>query len=169
VDASKAAEPAKPETEPKPEPSPGAVSGDAGAWSDPPKPSDAPAAPPASGNKPAAGAEKPKVPDPVMPKKPVSYKEDLLPLLQARCYECHSGEKPKDGVGFDHMDELIKTEGKRATVMKGDPSKSTMFSTIMKADDSKKRMPPPKKGKRLTPEESGIIMAWIKEGAKLDN
>jgi len=166
---SKPAEPAKPAAEPKPEPSLGAVSGDMGEWSDPPTPSATPAAPPASGDKPAAGADKPRVPDPVMPKKPVSYKEDLLPLLKARCYECHSGDKPKDGVGFDHMDELIKTEGKRAVVMKGDPTKSTMFTTIMKAEDSKKRMPPPKKGKRLTPEESGIIMAWIKEGAKLDN
>ena len=166
---SKPVEPAKPAAEPKPEPSLGAVSGDMGEWSDPPKPSGTPATPPASGDKPAAGADRAKVPDPVMPKKPVSYKEDLLPLLKARCYECHSGEKPKDGVGFDHMDELVKTEGKRAVVMKGDPTKSTMFSTIMKADDSKKRMPPPKKGKRLTPEESGIIKAWITEGAKLDN
>jgi len=166
-------EPAKPAEEPKPETKPeptlGAVSGDAAEWSDPPKAPDAPAAPPAGSDKPAAGADKPKVPEPVMPKKPVSYKEDLLPLLKARCYECHSGEKPKDGVAFDHMDELIKTEGKRAVVMKGDPGKSTMFTVVMKGDDSKKRMPPPKKGKRLTPEEAGVIMAWIKEGAKLDS
>ena len=96
------------------------------------------------------------------------FEKRIRPVLAERCYECHSGEKPKDGVGFDHMDELIKTEGKRAVVMKGDPAKSTMFSTIMKADDSKKRMPPPKKGARLTPEQVGIIQAWIKEGAKID-
>jgi hypothetical protein len=30
-------------------------------------------------------------------------------------------------------------------------------------------MPPPKTGDRLTPEQAGVIEAWIKEGAKLDN
>jgi hypothetical protein len=43
-----------------------------------------------------------------------------------------------------------------------------MFTTIMRGDESKKRMPPPKSGKRLTPEQAGIIQAWIKEGARLD-
>jgi uncharacterized membrane protein len=116
----------------------------------------------------AKPADKPGVPAPIPPKKPVSFKTDLLPLLKERCFECHSGDKPKDGVAFDHMDELIKTEGKRAVVMKGDPARSTMFTTIMRGDDSKKRMPPPKSGKRLTPEQAGVIQAWIKEGAKLD-
>lgn len=156
----------KPSEESKPADAPhvsmGAVSGDAVDAGDPPKtpPADKP-----TGDKPAATTVPPTVP----PKKPVSYKDDLLPLMKARCYECHSGEKPKDGIGFDHMEELIKTSGKRAVVMKGDPAKSTMFGTVMKADGSKKRMPPPKKGDRLTPEEAGIIEAWIKEGAKLDN
>lgn len=142
----------------------GAVSGDAVEAGDPPKTPPAPPNPPAdkpSIDKPAATT--------VPPKKPVSYKDDLLPLMKARCFECHSGEKPKDGIGFDHMDELIKTTGKRAVVMKGDPTKSNMFTSVMKADANKKRMPPPKKGDRLTPEEAGIIEAWIKEGAKLDN
>jgi hypothetical protein len=116
----------------------------------------------------AKPADKSGVPAPVPPKKPVSFKNDLLPLLQGRCFECHSGDKPKDGVAFDHMDELIKTEGKRAVVMKGDPTRSTMFTMIMRGDESKKRMPPPKSGKRLTPEQAGIIQAWINEGAKLD-
>ena len=144
----------------------GAVSGDAFDADEPPQtppapPADKPSAGKAAGDKPAATT--------VPPKKPVSYKDDLLPLMKARCYECHSGEKPKDGIGFDHMEELIKTTGKRAVVMKGDPAKSTAFTAVMKADTSKKRMPPPKKGDRLTPEEAGIIEAWIKEGAKLDN
>jgi hypothetical protein len=175
VDAPKPAEPAaepakslEPPAEPKPEPSPGAVRGDLPTLDEPPTPP-ADTTPPAA-DKPSGGAaDGPKVPEPVMPKKPVSFKEDLLPILKARCYECHSGEKPKNGIGFDHMDELVKTEGKRAVVMKGDPARSSLFNSIMKADTAKKRMPPPKSGKRLTPEESGVVMAWIKEGAKLDN
>jgi len=160
----------KPSGEAKPADAPhasmGAVSGDAFDADEPPQtppapPADKPSAGKAAGDKPAATT--------VPPKKPVSYKDDLLPLMKARCYECHSGEKPKDGIGFDHMEELIKTTGKRAVVMKGDPAKSTAFTAVMKADTSKKRMPPPKKGDRLTPEEAGIIEAWIKEGAKLDN
>jgi len=160
----------KPSGEAKPADAPhasmGAVSGDAFDADEPPQtppapPADKPSAGKAAGDKPAATT--------IPPKKPVSYKDDLLPLMKARCYECHSGEKPKDGIGFDHMEELIKTTGKRAVVMKGDPAKSTAFTAVMKADTSKKRMPPPKKGDRLTPEEAGIIEAWIKEGAKLDN
>ena len=194
ADAPKAPDAAKPaetpattpaET-PKPSVSMGAVAedafhGDALAWGeDPPKPSegakpsdgskpaDSPASPPKSSD-PKATPPASSVPPPVPPTKPVSWKDDVLPLLKDKCFECHSGEKPKDGVAFDHMPELIKTEGKRAVVMKGEPSKSTMFGSIMKPDNSKKRMPPPKKGPRLTPEQVGIIEAWIKEGAKLDN
>ena len=160
----------KPSGEAKPADAPhasmGAVSGDAIDADEPPQtppapPADRPSAGKTAGDKSAATT--------VPPKKPVSYKDDLVPLMKARCYECHSGEKPKDGIGFDHMEELIKTSGKRAVVMKGDPAKSTAFTAVMKADTSKKRMPPPKKGDRLTPEEAGIIEAWIKEGAKLDN
>jgi hypothetical protein len=164
----------KPSGEAKPADAPhasmGAVSGDAIDADEPPQtppapPADKPSAGKTAGDKSASTTVPPTVP----PKKPVSYKDDVLPLMKARCYECHSGEKPKDGIGFDHMEELIKTTGKRAVVMKGDPAKSTAFTSVMKADTSKKRMPPPKKGDRLTPEEAGIIEAWIKEGAKLDN
>lgn len=164
----------KPSGEAKPADAPhasmGAVSGDAIDADEPPQtppapPADKPSAGKTAGDKSAATTVPPTVP----PKKPVSYKDDVVPLMKARCYECHSGEKPKDGIGFDHMEELIKTTGKRAVVMKGDPAKSTAFTSVMKADANKKRMPPPKKGDRLTPEEAGIIEAWIKEGAKLNN
>lgn len=164
------AEPAKPTEAPKPSVHLGAVSGDAIDRDDPPAGSGT--SKPADGGKPAegsAGDAKTVVPPPVPPKKPVSWKDDLLPLLKDKCFECHSGEKPKDGVAFDHVEELIKKEGKRAVVMKGDPSRSTMFGSVMKPDTSKKRMPPPKKGPRLTPEQAGLIEAWIKEGARIDN
>jgi hypothetical protein len=150
--------------------SPGAVRGSDPEAQDPPAGSGKPVDGAKSGDAAAGKApEKSAVPAPIPPKKPVSYKEDLLPILKDRCFECHIGDKPKDGVGFDHMEELIKKEGKRAVVMKGDPTRSTMFTSVMKGDDSKKRMPPPKEGKRLTPEQAGIIQAWIKEGARLDN
>jgi uncharacterized membrane protein len=163
--------PASPSSGHAPAASPGAVRGSDPLTEAPPNDTGKPT----DGAKPADGAatgkppEKSGVPAPIPPKKPVSYKEDLVPILKERCFECHSGEKPKDGVGFDHMDELIKKEGKRAVVMKGDPTRSTLFTSVMKGDDSKKRMPPPKDGKRLTPEQAGIIQAWIKEGARLDN
>jgi uncharacterized membrane protein len=189
ADSTKPAEPAKPAA-PAPPAAPAAPAKPA----EPAKPA-APAAPakPAEPAKPAAPAapakpaepakpEPPKlqrdvmpgavgddVPPPVPPKAPVSFTKHLMPLLKERCFECHSGEKPKDGIGFDHMDELIKTEGKKAVVLKGDPARSTIFTTVMRADSHKKRMPPPKSGSRLTPEQAGLIQAWIKEGAKLDN
>jgi uncharacterized membrane protein len=152
--AAKPTEPAKPAEATKPV--------------EPAKPA-APAADPKAERQISPGAVADEVPKPVPPKEPVSYKKHLLPLLKDKCFECHSGEKPKDGVGFDHMEELIKSEGKKAVIFKGDPAKSIMFTTVMRPDSNKKRMPPPKTGKRLTPEQAGLIEAWIKEGAKLDN
>ncbi|NBX26317.1 MAG: hypothetical protein EBQ99_09785 [Planctomycetes bacterium] len=191
----KSAEPAKPEPKPaapapppakpaepaKPEPKPAAPAPPPAKLAEPAKPEPKPAAPappPAKPAEPATpkaqrevmpGAVAEDVPPPVPPKEAVSFKKHLMPLLKERCFECHSGEKPKDGIGFDHMDELIKTEGKKAVVLKGDPARSTIFTTVMRADSHKKRMPPPKSGSRLTPEQAGLIQAWIKEGAKLDN
>lgn len=166
AEPAKSAEPAKPAAPPKPaEP---AKPAEAPRSAEPPKPA-APAAPPKAERQISPGAVAEEAPKPVPPKEPVSYRKHLLPLLKDRCFECHSGEKPKDGVGFDHMDELIKSEGKKAVVFKGEPAKSSMFTTIMRPDSNKKRMPPPKTGKRLTPEQAGLIEAWIKEGAKLDS
>ncbi len=108
-----------------------------------------------------------KVPPPVPPKEPVQFTRHLLPLLKERCFECHSGENAKGGIAFDHMDELIKTEGKRAVVLKGDPSRSTLFMAVMKKTGARKMMPPPKSGPRLSPEQCGVIEAWIRQGAKL--
>ena len=148
VEPAKPAEPARPAEPAKPAESSG---------SEAPKPHVSP------------GVVADEVPKPVPPKEPVSFRKHLLPLLKERCYECHSGEKPKDGIGFDHMEELVKTDGKKAVVFRGQPARSTIFTTVMRADTHKKRMPPPKSGPRLTPEQAGLIEAWIKEGAKLDN
>jgi len=116
---------------------------------------------------PGAVSDEDKVPPPVPPKEPVQFARHLLPILKERCFECHSGENAKGGIAFDHMDELIKTEGKRAVVFKGDPSRSTLFTAVMKRSGARKMMPPPKSGPRLTPEQCGVIEAWIKQGAKL--
>ena len=155
--------PAEPADGPKPVEvfvaSPGAVRGDPRIDQE----SDFVAAPPSD------PADQAKPTAPIAPSKPVSFKDDLMPLLKDRCFECHSGKEAKDGIAFDHMDELIKTTGKKAVVMKGNSAKSEMFIAVMKPDGNKKRMPPPKEGARLTAQQIGLIQAWINEGAKLDN
>ena len=81
----------------------------------------------------------------------VSFDRDVLPLLQARCFECHSGNDPESGVRLDVWDEVINQTSPRN-------AKASRLFDIVKTGE----MPP--EGDALTDAELDILHAWIDEG-----
>lgn len=108
---------------------------------------------------------------PAIPKD-LEYNKNILPILEARCWDCHGKGVAKGGVAFDHVAELIVKEPlvkskQIPIILVGKPVSSAIMKAIQKPVTAKGHMPP--KGARLTAEQIALIEAWIQQGAKVVN
>src|SRR5947199_1935236 len=87
----------------------------------------------------------------------VDFAHDVLPLLKARCAECHTNGKYKGGVSFDTRSEAVKK-----AVVAGKSGDSLLVKRIT-AKDADERMP--HKGPPLTEKEVAVFKGWIDAGA----
>lgn len=92
------------------------------------------------------------------------YRDRVVPILEKKCYSCHSAAKKKGGLRLD-SEEFIKAGGKNGNVLIfGKPEKSPMFTNCLLPEEDDLHMPP--KGKpQLTPKEIAVLHYWIKRGA----
>ncbi len=116
----------------------------------------------------AAAAASP--PPPAATKTGVTYATDIKPILDQSCVKCHSGDKPKARLKLDTLEGVLKgsKDGKIVTV--GDSANSFMVKCIAHTSDDHDSWMPPLHNKAnigpLTPEQIGLIRAWIDQGAK---
>lgn len=87
----------------------------------------------------------------------VDFAHDILPLLRARCAECHTNGKYKGGLSFDTRAALVKTKA----VIPGRSAEGALLERIT-SPDPEKRMPP--KGPALTAKEVALLRAWVDQG-----
>ena len=93
----------------------------------------------------------------------VNFEDDVLPLLQDYCMDCHGTEKQKSGFRVDRRVYLLKGgDSGFPAVVTGDLKKSFLLELI-KSKDPEERMPP--KGDPLFDDEIALLEQWIKEGA----
>jgi len=93
----------------------------------------------------------------------IDFFKDVQPILEAKCMECHQGQKAKGDLRLDHLADALKGgESDGPAVVPGKPEMSALISRII-SDDEDMVMPP--KGKPLDKEEIRILTTWIKEGA----
>src|ERR1043166_5665482 len=91
------------------------------------------------------------------PAKEIDFAHDIVPLLKARCAECHTSGKYKGGVSFDTREALVKSKA----VVPGKSGESALVKRIT-SQDPEMRMPP--KGNPLTAKEIALLRAWIDQG-----
>ncbi|MBT3637426.1 MAG: DUF1553 domain-containing protein [Opitutae bacterium] len=93
----------------------------------------------------------------------VNFEDDVLPLLEDYCMDCHGPDKQKSDFRTDKRISLLKggDSGLRALVP-GNPAKSFLLELI-KSKDPEERMPP--KGDPMFDDEIALLEEWIKEGA----
>lgn len=96
------------------------------------------------------------------------YKEEIKPILQVRCYNCHGPLKQKGGLRLD-SESFIKKGGKEDIVLVvNNPLKSKMYTNLVLPMEDDKHMPP--KGKhQLTNQEITTIKQWIANGASFED
>src|SRR6185436_19007897 len=100
------------------------------------------------------------------PAKPVSFKDDVYPLLERRCFECHQGKDAESGYRLDLREEILGQTNGQPLATPGEAAKSEIIKRITATD--KTRMPP-KGNKRLSENEIALLRAWIDQGLSWDD
>lgn len=107
---------------------------------------------------------------PASDRKDLTFDKDIKPIFDVSCVKCHKGEKPRGKLTLTDLDGVLKG-GKDGKVIKPGNSADSMLVLAIAhmTDDDMDYMPPLKNKlglKQLTPEQIGIIRAWIDQGAK---
>ena len=107
---------------------------------------------------------------PAATKQGVTYASDIKPIFDNSCIKCHSGDKPKGHLKLDSLAGALKGGKDGKVILAGNSAKSPLILNVAHATkDDDDWMPPlhNRAGIRpLTPEQIGLIRAWIDQGAK---
>lgn len=116
---------------------------------------------------------------PASTRKDLTYEKDIKPILEASCAKCHGEKKPKGGLRVDNLEALLKGGEEGKVVEAGNAVKSSLLIAVSQLDPDLSMPPKPKKRpagapeapggpppKPLTPEQVGLVRAWIDQGAK---
>jgi hypothetical protein len=94
--------------------------------------------------------------------KQIDFAKDVVPILKETCLQCHANGKKKGGLAIDSRDLFLKGGESGPAIIAGNSTKSLAIQLVAGADPDRIM---PKKGKKLTPEQIGILRAWIDQGA----
>ncbi len=100
------------------------------------------------------------------PKGPVSFINDVAPILQKNCFACHDAKKKKGKLEMTTFESFRKGGSKDDPIEAGKAKDSLIIHLL--TSTNKDRMPPKDAGDALKKEQIAIIAKWIDEGAKLD-
>lgn len=90
----------------------------------------------------------------------------ILPILDAKCNNCHNEEKSKGDLRMDTYELTMQGGENGKNIVAGKPEESLSITRIMLPidDDDGEHMPPEGKD-QLTPEEIALLKWWIQQGA----
>lgn len=104
---------------------------------------------------------------PVAPKqetpKPISFKENVTPVLKKYCYNCHSGDQSSKGLKVDTYNNIMKGTNYGKVIIANKSADSVLVKAIKKVPGASS-MPPSRRS--VTTAEIKIITDWIDQGAK---
>ncbi len=106
---------------------------------------------------------------PAVAKTGVTYDADIKPILDTSCIKCHKGEKPRAKLRLDSLDGVLKGGKDGKVIVAGDLTKSPLVFAVAHVGDEDDFMPPPQSKSHvapLTPDQVGLIRAWVEQGAK---
>lgn len=94
----------------------------------------------------------------------VDFVRDVQPIFEAKCIKCHGAEKQKSGYRLDIKQAALTGGDEHApNIVPGKSRESPLIKFVAGLDPDVK-MPP--KGDPLSPEEIGVLRAWIDAGVQ---
>ena len=106
---------------------------------------------------------------PASTKQGVTYANDVKAIFDKSCVKCHGPEKPKAKLRLDSLAGALKGSENGKVIEPGKSADSILVHNVAHAGDEDDWMPPPDNKAKippLTPEQVGLIRAWIDQGAK---
>ncbi len=118
----------------------------------------------------ASAADAPNTLPPASTKQGVTYATDIKTIFDASCVKCHSGNQPKARLKLDSLESTLKGSKDGSILKAGDSANSFVVKAIAHlTEDHDSWMPPLNNRagiKPLSPDQIGLIRAWIDQGAK---
>src|SRR5437899_1312345 len=102
---------------------------------------------------------------PAAQKGPISFINDVAPILKENCFACHDAKKRKGKFDMSSYESFRKGGGDEP-ITPGKPDESPLLDRLTATDKS--RMPPKEAGEALPKQKIAVLEKWIAEGAKLD-
>jgi hypothetical protein len=100
------------------------------------------------------------------PNKPVSFINDVAPILKENCFACHDAKKKSGKYDMTTFEKVMAGGANGEPIVAGKPETSDLHALMVSTEQ--RRMPPRDKGEAVPKDKAGIVAQWIKEGAKLD-
>lgn len=88
----------------------------------------------------------------------VSFANDILPILNSRCLNCHGGDRIEEGLLVGSYGELMAGSANGPVIVPGDAGDSLLVELV-----ENQKMP--KRGPKLTPPQVQLIVDWVNQGA----
>jgi len=97
----------------------------------------------------------------VMPPPP-SFENDVLPLLAAKCHDCHGSDVQEARLDLRSLSEILRGGENGPAIVRGEPDSSLLI------DLAASGQMPPEENDKLSAEELALLRRWIKIGAPAD-
>lgn len=88
----------------------------------------------------------------------ISFANDVLPIIESCCVNCHGGDRIEAELLMRTYDEIMAGSENGPVVIPGDVEGSLLVELV-----ANKEMP--KRGPKLTPPQVQIITDWVASGA----
>ncbi|MEM9886390.1 MAG: c-type cytochrome domain-containing protein [Bacteroidota bacterium] len=95
------------------------------------------------------------------------YQDLVVPVLESKCYACHSNRKKKGNLRLDTPDWIVKGGDQGKSLLAHQPRQSNLYTRLILPNLDEEHMPP--KGKPQPSEsEIELLYWWIEKGASFD-
>lgn len=97
----------------------------------------------------------------------ILYRDVVQPILESRCYDCHSSSKQKGKLRLD-KEEFISRGGEDGPVIREGPAdSSSLFKRLVLPIEDEHHMPPEQKP-QMSSSEIALVKYWVEEKAAFD-
>ena len=88
----------------------------------------------------------------------VSFTNEVMPILQSRCLNCHGGDRTEAGLSLRTYEDIMAGSENGPVIAPGDAANSLLVELV-----ANQKMP--KRGPKLTPSQVQLITDWVNSGA----
>src|SRR6185503_10672568 len=93
----------------------------------------------------------------------VEFQRDIQPIFEASCIKCHGRGKAKGGFRLDTRETFLKGGDSGPVAEQGQSSESHLIELVSGLNPDSVM---PVKGSKLSPQQVGLLRAWIDQGMR---